>query len=171
MLACLLILSYSFLSLNFAQIRCCRCSVSEIFQHFSELFNTPKAFTFLTLDDDVVRASSKKNSTKGYPITRIPNRKLGINVDGLGDPISGVLFGGFIDKYDRSLSDVIKSILLQLSKHTTMEDLFKDPDLGHILLMFDRGYFSEPEVELVTSTGANSGGTPKSHGRSNPVGI
>ena len=48
----------------------------ETFQHFS---------------DDVVRASSKKNATKGYPITRIPNRKLGINVDGLGDPMSGVL--------------------------------------------------------------------------------
>ena len=148
----------------------------ETFQHFSELFNTPKAFTFLTLDDDVVRASSKKNSSKGYPITRIPNRKLGINVDGLGDPISGVLFGGFIDKYDRSLSDVIKSMLLQLSKHTSMEDLFKDPDLGHILLMFDWGYYSEPEVELGTSTGANSGGTvkkswslPVTYGDSKPV--
>ena len=101
---------------------------------------------------------------------------MGINVDGLGDPISGVLFGGFIDKYDRSLADVIKFILLQLSKHTTMDELLRDPDLSHILLMFDRGYFSESEVELITSAGANTGGTakiswsvPVTYGDSKPI--
>ena len=166
---------------NAKKIKMCRYDVADVLyqetlQYFSDMFNTPKSFTFLTLDDDVVRASSKANASRGYPITRIPNRKLGINVDGLGDPISGVLLGGYIDRYDSTLDDVVKSILLQLSKHTSMDALLKDPDLQHLLLMFDRGYYEESKVEVITDAGANTGGTlkrswsiPVTYGDSKPV--
>ena len=62
----------------------------ETFSYFADLFNTPNAFTFLTLDDDVVRAISKLNSKIGYPITRIPNRKIGINMDGVSELKQGL---------------------------------------------------------------------------------
>ena len=48
---------------------------------------------------------------------------MGINVDGLGDPISGVVFGGFTDKYDKKQAVVVKAILLHLRKHTSLEAL------------------------------------------------
>ena len=53
-------------------------------KHFQSLTKTPHEVTFLTIDDDVVRATSKKNSKVGYPLTRIPDRKIGINVDAVG---------------------------------------------------------------------------------------
>ena len=133
----------------------------ETFAYFANLYNTPDAFTMLTLDDDVVRAASKMNARIGYPITRIPNRKIGINVDGVGDPITGVVLGGFVDSFTKEHGDVVKAILMKLTKHKDFEALKKNPDLGHIVLLFDRGYFLISHVELITLCGANTMGTCK----------
>ena len=79
----------------------------------------------------------------------------------MGDPVTGVVLGGFVDSFIKKHGDVITSILLKLSKHKDLEALKRNPDLGHVVLIFDRGYFLLSDVELITLCGANTWGTVK----------
>ena len=97
--------------------------------HFSQMFNTPGKSTFFTLDDDVLRATSKKNQKLGYPLTRIPNRKIGINVDGIGDPVTGLFLGGIVNVFELTKAHVMDRILLRNSKFSTIDALNENPDL------------------------------------------
>ena len=79
----------------------------------------------------------------------------------MGDPVTGVVLGGFVDSFIKKHGDVIISILLKLSKHKDLDSLKRNPDLGHVVLIFDRGYFLLSDVELITLCGANTWGTVK----------
>ena len=86
----------------------------------------------------------------------------------IGDPITGMLLGGYIDAYKQTQLDVIKSILLSTSKHNNLDTLIKQPDLHNHVFIFDRGYFLIEMIDIVTACGARTWGSAK-RGASLPV--
>ena len=85
-----------------------------------------------------------------------------------GDPITGLLLGGYIDAYKQTQLDVVKAILLSTSKHNSMDALKKQPDLQNYAFIFDRGYFLILVIEIITLCGAHTWGSVK-RGIGNPV--
>ena len=72
-----------------------------------------------------------------------------------------MVLGGVVDSFIKQKGDVFNTILLKLSKHKDLESLYAQPDLQHIVLTFDRGYFYLRYVEQITKAMADTLGTAK----------